>query len=76
MEKHLIQEIRRRFKGTPAAERVSEIREFMGRSETNRKLIAKAFPELYREAIHSVRPSSAFSSSELTQPVELSAKPH
>ncbi len=75
MEKHLIQEIKRRFKRTPASRRVTELREFMERSDANRKLIRKAFPDLYQEATSPEFRSSAVSSSEPVQPVELCAKP-
>ena len=51
MEEDLIKEIRRRLERTPASQRVAEIREFVGRSEAHRKLVEKAFPNLYREAV-------------------------
>ena len=75
MEKHLIQEIKRRFKRTPSAKRVAEIKEFMAKSEVNQQLVKKAFPDLYQEAVSPVVPSSAVSSSEPIQHVELCAKP-
>ncbi len=75
MEEHLIREIGRRFKRTPASERITEIKEFMGKSDAHRKLIKEAFPEFYREATSPVRRRSATASSELRHPVGLSAKP-
>ena len=75
MEKHLIQEIRRRFKRTPSGQRIAEIREFMARSDANRKLIKKAFPDLYQEAASPAIRSVGASSSGLIPPVELCAKP-
>jgi len=76
MESHLIKEIERRFKRMPTPRRVSEIKEFMAKSETNRNLVQKAFPELYREATSSRQVDGAFSSSEPDHPFELGAKPH
>lgn len=75
MEEHLIREIARRFRRTPASKRIAEVREFMSRSAANRKLIEKAFPEFYREAMSPVRRASAGSSSEPAHRVELFAKP-
>jgi len=75
MEEHLIKELARRFRRTPASKRIAQIREFAGRSDHHRKLIEKAFPELYKEATSPERKASAFSSSESAQTVELCAKP-
>jgi hypothetical protein len=75
MESHLIKEIERRFKRLPASKRVSEVKEFMARSETNRRLVQKAFPGLYKEAISSRQEDAAFSRSEPDRPFELCAKP-
>src|SRR5437764_5901972 len=73
MEEHLIKEIRRRLKRTPASQRVAEIKEFIGRSEAHRKLVEKTFPDLYREATS--RRTSEVSSSAPNHRVELGAKP-
>ncbi len=76
VEEHLIREIGRRFKRTPARQRVAEVRAFMGKSNANRKLIKKAFPELYQEATSSAHQD--FSAAALSEPnrrVELYAKP-
>ncbi len=75
MEEHLIRELRRRFRQTPPAQRISEIREFMSKSPVNKRLMKKAFPELYREAISSASRFSGGGPSEPNQPVELFAKP-
>jgi hypothetical protein len=75
MEEHLIEEIGRRFRRMPAAKRIAEVREFMGRSAARRALVEKAFPELYREATAPAPRPSAVSSSESARPVELCAKP-
>lgn len=75
MEKHLIQEIRRRFKRLPAPRRASEIKQFMSKSPSNKELIRKVPPDLYREAVSSAGSSSGGELSESNQPVELCAKP-
>jgi hypothetical protein len=73
MEEHLVQEIARRFKRTPASRRIVEVKEFIGRSSAHRDLIKKVFPDLYREVQGS--PSSGGGLSEPHQPAELCAKP-
>jgi hypothetical protein len=50
MEEHLIKQIARGLRRTPASKRIAEVREFMGRSAAHRELIEMDFPELYREA--------------------------
>lgn len=75
MEKHLIEEIRRRFRRMPVSQRTFKIRQFMAKSAVNEKLVKKAFPALYRQIISSPEDFSAGGSSESTQPFELYAKP-
>jgi hypothetical protein len=74
MEEHLVQEIGRRFRRTPKAKRIVELREFMRRSDAHRDLIRKAFPDLYEEA-QSNRSSSGGGLSGRPPHVELCAKP-
>lgn len=75
MEKHLIQEIRRRFRRMPTSQRTLKIRRFMANSPMNEKLVKKAFPTLYREVTSSLEDFSDGGSSESVHPVELCAKP-
>ena len=75
MEEHLIREVSRRFRRMPRSERVKKIRQFMGHSQTNKRVVQKLFPELYQEVVANDRASSAGELSELAQPVELYVKP-
>jgi hypothetical protein len=75
MEEHLIKEIIRRFKRMPASQRVSKVRELISRSPDYRKVIQRAFPELYQEAESDPQRVSGAGLSERAQPVELCAKP-
>ena len=75
MEKHLVEEIRRRFERFPASRRVSKIREFMAQSSVNEKLVKKALPKLYREVLSSSGDFSVAGSSESDRPYALCAKP-
>lgn len=49
-EKHLIEEIARRYKAMPRAARIAEIREMASRSRWDDQFVRRTFPELYREA--------------------------
>lgn len=49
-EKHLIEEIRRRYNKMKPSERVAEIRELANNSPEEKALIRKSFPDLYEEA--------------------------
>jgi hypothetical protein len=74
MEEYLVQEIARRFKRTPRAKRIAEVKEFMNKSAANRQLIKKSFPDLYAEAQGPNRSSSG-GVSQLIQHFGLYAKP-
>lgn len=49
-EQHLIEAVAERYRAMPRAERIAEIREFVGRSLADSRFIQRAFPDLYAEA--------------------------
>jgi hypothetical protein len=67
MEERLIEEIARGLRRMPAAKRIAEVKEFMGRSAAHRELIEGAFPDLYREATSAIPRPSAVCSPQLAR---------
>lgn len=58
-EKHLIEEIARRYKAMPKAARIAEIRKMASGSARDASFVRRTFPELYREAFSRRRPRAA-----------------
>jgi hypothetical protein len=72
-ERHLLNEISRRFKKMDRSTRVSKIRKMALESESDASFVKEAFPDLYSEAFGSSVPSGDAGSG-LGQPCALSAK--
>jgi hypothetical protein len=72
-EKHLIQAISARYKALPRRKRISDVREFAGRSAEDTKFFQKYFPDLYQEAFRAPA-SSADARSVATRPNKRAAK--
>lgn len=73
-QKHLIEEIRRRYMKMKPSRRIAEIRALVSNSPEEKALIKKSFPDLYEEAFSS--PSSEGGSQTGSSPsYELTAKP-
>lgn len=55
-ERHLIEEIARRYKAMPKGERIAEIKRMASGSAWDARFVQRTFPELYAEAFTRRRP--------------------